>query len=120
MDVALPALHAGSGPGPGCHRCPCPPPDQSDHCPSEEAATLPLPAPESQRRQCQSRRWLRVLRQRSMGEVEPPGDDASLSTVLVQRTDEIAQSPVARPSHATGISPAGAGVLIDWSKEPYA
>jgi RNA-directed DNA polymerase len=51
MDVALPALHAGSGPGPGCHRRPCPPPGQGDHCPSEEAATLLVPAPESQRRQ---------------------------------------------------------------------
>ena len=51
MDVAFPALHAGGGPRIGRARRPCPPPRQGDHRPTEEASSLPLPTPESQRRQ---------------------------------------------------------------------
>ena len=90
-----------------------PPPDQGDHCPWEEAVTHRLPALESQGCQRESGRRLCVWRQGSMGEAEPPGDDASLLPVPVRWTNEITQSHVARPSHTAGISPFGAGNLID-------
>ena len=58
--------------------------------------------------------------ERSMGEVEPPGDDASLSAVLVRRADEIAQSPVATAFTHRRYQPSWCWDLIDRSKEPYA
>ena len=60
------------------------------------------------------------LRQRSMGEIEPPGDDEGLSTVLVRRADGLAQSLVERSQPVAGIGPAIAGVLTYRSKEPDA
>src|SRR5271166_4538928 len=111
VDVPLPALYAGSGSRIGCHRCPYPPPGQGDHRSTKEAATLSLPAPEGQRRQLQGCRQLCVLRKRSMGEVKPPGDDASLPTALVRQPGGLAQSLVARPQPAAGLGPARAGSL---------
>jgi transposase len=55
-----------------------------------------------------------------MGEIEPPGDDEGLSTVLVRRAHGLAQSPVERSQPAAGIDPAIAGVLTYRSKEPDA
>src|ERR1019366_8254064 len=57
---------------------------------------------------------------RSMGEIEPPGDDEGLSTVLVRRAYGLAQNLVERPQPAAGIGPAIAGVLTYRSKEPDA
>ena len=94
VDVAFPALHAGGGPGLGVHRRPRPPPDQGDHRSTEEAASLPLPTPEGQRRQRKGCRQLCVLRQGSMGEVKPPRDAEGLSSVMVRRSDGLAQSDV--------------------------
>ena len=97
--------------GLGVHRRPCPPPRQGDHRTTEEASALPLPTSESQRRQREGCRRLCVLRQGSMGEIEPPRDDESLPTGMVRRTDGLAQSDVGRPSPAAGFGPAHAGSL---------
>src|SRR5665811_1219724 len=120
MDVALPAMHAGCDQGVGRDRRPHPPPYQGDHRPTKEAATLPTPPPESKRRQLQRCCQLCVLRERSMGEIEPSSDDASLSTVLVYRTDGFTHRPLERNQPTAGIKPALAGVLINQSKEPDA
>ena len=116
LDEPLSALHAGSGSRVGRHRRPYPSPDQGDHRPPEEAATLPLPTSESQRRQRRSRCPLCVLQQWSMGEVKPTGDDKGLSPDLVRRADGLTQGPVARPQPTKGISPARAGALMNRSK----
>src|ERR1700724_4691759 len=107
-------------PGIGRSRRPCPPPRQGDHRTTEEASALPLPTSESQRRQREGCRRLCVLRQGSMGEIEPPRDDESLLTGMVRRTDGLAQSYVGRPSPAAGFAPAHAGLLKYQSKEPDA
>src|SRR5271166_129472 len=120
MDIAFPALHAGSGSETGRSRRPHPPSSQGDHRPTEEASALPLPAPESQRRQPECCRQLCVLRQRSMGEIKPPRDAEGLSAVMVRRTGGLAQSDVERSTPAAGFGPARAGVLKYRSKEPDA
>jgi len=96
----------------------CPPPRQGDHRPPEEASSLPLPTPESQRRQHKGCRQLCVLRQGSMGEIKPPRDAESLSSVRVRRSDGLAQSDGERSQ--PGFSPARAGALRYRSKEPEA
>ena len=94
VDIAFPALHAGGGPRIWRSRRSCPPPRQGDYCPTEEAPSLPLPTPESQRRQRKGCRQLCVLRQGSMGEIKPPRDAEGLSSVMVRRSDGLAQSDV--------------------------
>ena len=120
MDIALPALHAGSDTRTGHSRRPHPPSRQGDYRSTEEASALPLPTPESQRRQRKGCRWLCVLRQGSMGEIQPPRDDESLSSVVVRRTHGLTQSDVERASPSAGFDPARAGVLRYRSKEPDA
>src|SRR5208283_3420719 len=110
----------GGGSRIGRGRRPCPPPRQGDRRPTEEASPLPLPTPESQRRQRKGCRRLCVLRQGSMGEIKPPRDAEGLSSVMVRRTDGLAQSDVERSQPTAGFSPAIAGVLTYRSKEPDA
>ena len=63
---------------------------------------------------------MRVLRQRGMGKIKPTSNDASISTDLVQRPADIAQSSLAGTQPTDGIGPALAGALIYRSKEPDA
>ena len=69
VDDPLSALYLGSGARIGGHRCPYPTPRQGNHRSTKEATTLPLPTSKSQRREPLRRRWLRVLREGSMGKI---------------------------------------------------
>jgi hypothetical protein len=107
----------------GCPHC-----DSRDVVHRGQASALPRyrckgcqrSSPEGQRRQLQGCRQLCVLWKRSMGKVEPPGDDTGLSTTLVRQPGGLAQNLVARPQPAAGIGPARAGILTYQSKEPDA
>ena len=83
MDIAFPALHAGSGPETGRSRRSRPPSSQGDHRPTKEASALLVQAPENQRRQPECGRQLCVLRQRSMGEVQSTRNAEGLPAVMV-------------------------------------